>query len=185
MHFKGSYPDPDAKKTTDDFLRIKIHDLIREGFLEQGTVFSLEIKFRGETTVIQGRTVDSQMYLRCNGQSQSIQIKTVPNVNNSGRRSWFVCPHCGYGAVNLYWDGLFLCRKCLNLCYQSQKQRPYYRDKQRAELLRKRLGWVPGILNPRGGRPRNMHTRTYERLVAEYDSVVEAILRRAYARYGP
>jgi hypothetical protein len=39
-------------------------------------------------------------------------------------------------------------------------------------LLRRRLGWEPGILNDNGLRPKGMHWRTFERLVAQHDELV-------------
>jgi hypothetical protein len=43
------------------------------------------------------------------------------------------------------------------------------RAARRAERLRARLGWEPGILNGEGGKPKWMRWRTFERLAAEYD----------------
>ena len=41
---------------------------------------------------------------------------------------------------------------------------------RRAEKLRDRLQWPPGILEGSGwGKPKHMHHATYRRLVAEYE----------------
>jgi hypothetical protein len=47
---------------------------------------------------------------------------------------------------------------------------------RRADTIRRRLGWEPGILNGDGGKPKGMHWRTFERLKAEHDDFANASL---------
>jgi hypothetical protein len=45
-----------------------------------------------------------------------------------------------------------------------------------ADRIRDKLGWEPGILNGDGIKPKGMHWRTLQRLVAEHDALVEKSL---------
>ncbi len=90
-----------------------------------------------------------------------------------GRRPWFLCPTpgCERRVAILYGAGSkFACRQCYNLSYSSQREREMDRAIRRAERIRERLGWKPGILNPPGWqKPRHMHWRTYKQLIHEHD----------------
>ncbi|MGP0565493.1 MULTISPECIES: hypothetical protein [unclassified Nitrospina] len=77
----------------------------------------------------------------------------------------------------LYAGKIFACRECLRLTYACQRERDYDRWARRADKIRERLGWEPGILNGRGWeKPKGMHWRTFARLVDEHDLLVEASL---------
>jgi hypothetical protein len=54
----------------------------------------------------------------------------------------------------------------------------------RADKIRVRLGWEPGILNGKGFKPKGMHWRTYRRLTDEHDEWVEHAIAGATARFG-
>lgn len=73
----------------------------------------------------------------------------------------------------LYGGGIFACRHCYRLAYPSQRKTWDGRARLRADGIRARLGWEPGILNGLGLKPKGMHWRTFERLFAEYDAFVE------------
>lgn len=105
-----------------------------------------------------------------------------------GRRTWFVCPEsgCGRRVAKLYLgdEGSFACRHCSGLAYSSQRAAPDKRAKLRAGKIRKKLGWVPGILNQRASKPKGMHWKTYWRLRAEHDALVEVALDGVDKRLG-
>ena len=74
----------------------------------------------------------------------------------------FICPAagCGRRVAILYGGGIFACRHCHQLAYFSSREDAGDRAaRRRAERLRARLGWEPGILNGEGGKPKWMRWR--------------------------
>jgi len=47
---------------------------------------------------------------------------------------------------------------------------------RRADRIRDKLGWEPGILNGNGRKPKGMHWNTFERLNAQHDAFVQVSL---------
>jgi hypothetical protein len=95
-----------------------------------------------------------------------------------GSRSWLVCPRvgCGRRVASLYMaSGLFLCRHCHRLGYESQQVGSMDRLTLKAGKVRDRLHWDAGILNGVGIKPKGMHWRTYWRLYAEHERLVGGI----------
>jgi hypothetical protein len=85
-----------------------------------------------------------------------------------GARPWFRCPGCGRRAALLYGGPTFKCRRCRDLAYPSQSDGPTGRALRRAEKIRERLGWRPGVAHGIGSKPKGMHWRTFERIVSKY-----------------
>ena len=106
--------------------------------------------------------------------------------NFGGRRAWWLCPAlgCGRRVAILFGGGVFACRHCHRLTYRSQRESGDDRATRGAEKLRDRLGWEAGILNGEGGKPKGMHWRTFERLVARHDDHVEIVLNGLASRFG-
>ncbi len=103
-----------------------------------------------------------------------------------GRRPWFLCPArgCGRRVAILYGGGIFACRRCYRLAYPSQRETWDDRAARRADRLRDKLKWEPGILNGNGWKPKGMHQRTFNRLVAQHDAHVERSLAGMVLRFG-
>jgi hypothetical protein len=106
--------------------------------------------------------------------------------NLGGERPWFICPAlgCGRRVAILYGGGIFACRHCYQLAYASAREHESDRAARRADKLRARLGWEPGILKGNGSRPKSMRSRTFERLVAEHDAFVRQSLATMAQRFG-
>ena len=60
------------------------------------------------------------------------------------------------------------------MAYASQRETADDRAMRRADTIRRRLGWDAGIANLKGGKPKGMHWRTFERLNARHDAFAEA-----------
>ena len=99
--------------------------------------------------------------------------------NLGGQRRWFLCPAagCSRRVARLYGGGIFACRHCYDLVYESQREKQYDRLARRADKIRRKLEWKPGILNGKGWhKPKGMHWKTFNRLVAEHDRLVHSSL---------
>lgn len=98
-------------------------------------------------------------------------------LNFGGHRRWLVCPKCWGRRQSLFiHEEKLACRKCHDLRYASQSESSRTRAMRRADKLRAKLGWQPGVLSPDGVRPHGMHLRTYEALTAELGSLSSKLL---------
>ncbi len=89
-----------------------------------------------------------------------------------GMRTWLLCPRCSRRVAVLY--GLaqrFLCRHCYRLPYASQGESHSDRMARKARKIRRRLVVTDNLLEPIDVKPKGMHWKTFERLVAEEDIV--------------
>ena len=93
------------------------------------------------------------------------------NCHIGGKRPWFLCPvrECGRRVAILYGGRIFACRHCYKLAYSSQRESPGSRATRKADRIRKKLDWEPGILNSKGWKPKGMHWSTFDKLVKEHD----------------
>ena len=106
---------------------------------------------------------------------------TRTGCNYGGARPWFLCPCCGRRVAILYGGAAFACRRCYRLAYEVQSETDADRAIRRADAIRARLGWEPGILNGEGGKPKGMHWRTFWRLRAEHERLTGGAMQ-AWAR---
>ena len=99
--------------------------------------------------------------------------------NFGGERPWFVCPGagCGRRVALLYGPGRsFLCRRCYDLGYESQRESGMYRALHKAQDIRERLGGSANMMEPFPEKPRWLHWSTYERLWWEHHEAETAQL---------
>ena len=96
-----------------------------------------------------------------------------------GRRPWFRCDvysrgrSCGRRVALLHSaGGLFACRHCYGLVYESQQEPVRYRGIAKARKIRTRLGGSTSISAAFPVKPRGMHKRTYGRLRRVHDEAV-------------
>lgn len=96
-----------------------------------------------------------------------------------GARPWFECPSngCKRKTTTLFFSGRFACRQCLDLKYRSQRANKHTRRILKADKIRKRLRWQPGIARPDEDKPLKMHWKTYERLKVEHDLLKGMVFR--------
>ncbi len=91
---------------------------------------------------------------------------------------------CGRRVALLCCGAVFACRHCHRLVYRSQREADDDRASRRADKLRDRLGWEPGIQNGNGLKPKGMHWCTFERLQIKHDANVNAALAGMAAKLG-
>lgn len=101
-------------------------------------------------------------------------------------RYWFVCPvpTCEK-RVGVLYGGIpfFMCRKCHNLTYRSQRETDTARAFRRLEKMRLRLGWEQGILKPKGSKPKGMYHQTFCRLMQEYSQSMQKMIFKVFQQY--
>jgi hypothetical protein len=167
-----------GKYTTSDMRALDIRRLKRDGLLTPGRSFSWEWLCNGnQIASISIRTEAKRVILSYRNRLKShewrieeypVYLEWTP-CNFGGQRAWFRCPvpACGRRVAILYGGGTFACRSCHQLVYMSQREVDYDLAARRANRVRRRLGWEPGVLNGDSFKPKGMHWRTFERLVTE------------------
>ncbi len=90
---------------------------------------------------------------------------------------------CGKRVALLYLgDRYFACRKCYQLAYRSQRETTDDRGFRGASKIRDKLSWEPGIANPNGEKPKNMHWKTYHRLINAHDAYADQAIQGIYKK---
>lgn len=175
-----------GKDATDDYRALDVRRWQRDGYLTSGRMFDWQWMRNGEMVAsIQVRSESDRVTLsyrqRSGGEWKDERYPvrlTWSSCTYGGQRAWFLCPAagCGRRVAILYGGGIFACRHCYRLAYRSQRESPDDRALRRADRIRARLGWEPGILNGDGGKPKWMRWRTFQRLSAEHEALVGASL---------
>jgi len=185
-----------ANKTIEEFRSLDVRRLQRDGYLKPNLSFGWQWSRNGERVAwINVRTDFDRIVLdyrhRSNGKEWKDESYPVllqwTLCNFGGKRPWFICPvsGCGRRVAILYGGRIFACRHCHQLAYPSQRETYDDRAARRADKVREKLGWEPGILNGRSWtKPKGMHQRTFERLLREHDSLISEALSGFSQRFG-
>lgn len=111
------------------------------------------------------------------GESYSYSIKlSTTACHYGGYRHWFNCPSCSKRTSVLYCVHTYVCRHCTGANYGSQLEQPIDNLFRRLNAIRARLGWQVGIANGYEYRPKGMHQTTYNKLIGEYDNLMEKLI---------
>ncbi len=185
----GSYYRWGSKDTTGDYRSIDVRRWNRDSLLEPGRTFGWN--WLRDDQIVASIQVRSEMdrillnYRHRSGDAEDWKSENYPvyldwsDCHLGGQRPWFLCPAsgCGRRVALLYGGGIFACRHCYQLAYESQRETDYDRAARRADKIRDRLGWEQGILNPKGWRkPKGMHWKTFEQLNREHDCYQQTAL---------
>lgn len=177
----GSHTRWGTRDTVDDMKALRISRLSRDGWLHSGLTCKyswtvgghprgdIRVTAEADHVVLNYRTREQGGDWQ--DASYPVQIDRTP-CHLGGTRPWFLCPArgCGRRAAILYGGKVFACRRCHGLAYPSENEGPRDRATRRADNLRDRLQWPPGIMEGSGwGKPKHMHHATYRRLVKEYE----------------
>jgi len=191
----GRYWYLGTRETTDQYLEIDVRRWQRDGLLTPGHVFGWQWLSNGDLVAsIKVRVEAGQVILTYRHSSGEKAWKnesypaqlTWTACHFGGKRPWFLCPAvgCGRRVAILHGGGVFACRRCYQLAYPSQQEADHDRAMRRADKIRERLGWRPGVLRLPGCKPKKMHWRTYERLADEYDTLVAQSLSDLSQRFS-
>jgi hypothetical protein len=185
-----------AKNTTDDYRSIDIRRWNRDGLLQPHRSFGWQWSRHGEVYAsIQVCTEAGKVILtyrhRSGGDDWKQESYPVglewTNCHLGGQRPWFLCPArgCRRRVAILYGGTVFACRHCHNLVYPSQREEEHDRAARKADRIREKLGWEPGILNGRGWlKPKGMHWSTYQKLIKEHDRLVHQAMYGIAVKLG-
>lgn len=111
---------------------------------------------------------DDSLFVRFYQGHYSIPVEKKP-CNFGGHYYFFHCPQCKKRMRKLYClEGRYLCRKCGNLAYYTQRLRPTerlsYRQGKIEEYVKNRAGKIDFSWGNCGRKPPRMHNKTFERL---------------------
>jgi len=185
----------DASDTTDGYRMLDVRRWQRDGLLTPGHAFNWQWSRDGETLAsIQVKSESGQLILtyrhRSDGRDWKDQNYPVrldwTHCNFGGKRPWFLCPArgCGRRVAILYGGGIFACRHCYQLVYPSQWENSGNRAARRADRIREKLGWEPGILTGNGWKPKGMHWKTFNRLTTQHEAFVAESLSAMNQLFG-
>ena len=105
---------------------------------------------------------DDRMIIFSHG--QIVHLDKTP-CHYGGYRRWFLCPQCKMRTLKLYeWNKRYLCRKCQDLPYTSQRIPEEDRLLLKVRKLRDRLRTTRDLTKPVMFKPKGMHWRTFENL---------------------
>lgn len=167
-----------GRDTTDSRYSIDIRYLSKMKMLTPGYSSILRWFLKGRETASISIIAESEnlIYFDYSRNNKPINYpinidRTACNYGNS--RPWFLCPTCNKRVALLYLsDGMFDCRHCCNLAYETQNESKWIRSSwgNKANSIRRKLGWTPGIINDSElfNKPKGMHWKTFERLITEY-----------------
>ncbi len=185
----GRHWQSGAKDTTEDYRSIDVRLWKRDDLLKPGQAFGLKWSRGGNVVAsIRVRTEYDRVILTYRHRRGGVDWKdeSYPvylnwtDCNMGGQRPWFLCPAsgCGRRVAILYGGGIFACRHCHQLAYPSQRESWHDRAYRRADRIREKLDWEPGILNGRGwSKPKGMHWKTFQLVCAKHDMHVDRSLK--------
>ena len=156
----GVRPAPGRKRrrrNTTDLPAVNLVQLRRASALRAGTRFTLTHR----TARLDCLMADHVIVVNTRGGRIELPLQWV-RCGFGGGRWYFACPLCQSRVVSVYLAGVVAgCFACHDLRYPSQGEDWIGRSLLREAVIRHRLG--PGGF----GKPRNMHRKTYERLIRE------------------
>lgn len=162
-----------SKRVTSYMWRLDVYYLHKHGMLAAGRVSTLSWNRNGEQVASIGIWAEEGcIILKYHNRSRGgdSEYKEYPVAlewtacHFGGQRPWFRCPSCGRRVGVLYGGSIYACRHCHNLSYDCQREALHSRLLSRALKIRDRLGWESDW----GPKPKGMHWKTFERLVAEH-----------------
>jgi len=184
----GRYYRGSGRLTCEDTKRIDIRYLNKNGLLNPHRSGTLSWNIGGEPSgninyiMYENSMVLKFKWQRCysdddwESEEQEIWFDRT-RCNYGGKRKWFLCPHCGKRVAVLYGaDIRFLCRHCYRLPYSSQGESYLDRMERKADKINLKLD-PDGLEEDYYYKPKGMHWKTFNRLIATNNCLQEAIER--------
>ncbi len=180
------------RSTTDECFAIDVRRWQREKLLT-GRSFSIEwARFGQVVATLAGHREVDHLHLiyrhRSGGDGWKTERSTVhldwTRCHYGGRRPWFQCPHCWRRVAVLHGSTTLACRRCFGLAYGSTREGKAQRAGRRAEKIRARLKWRPGILWGVDRKPPGMHWDTFFKLAGQAAELTSLALAPTLRRLG-
>lgn len=171
-----------GKDCTDDMRQVDVRRLQREGYLKPGMAYGWQWTRHGDVQASINLSVKAHhvtfTYRHRTGGGDWQDVHCAVSLDRApctygGTRTWWRCPCCTRRVAILYIGKAPACRHCYRLAYRCEREDTDDRATRQADKLRERLGWEPGILHGNGPKPKGMHWRTFERLQAKHDALVQ------------
>lgn len=185
----------DGRDVTEDYLRLDIRRLHRSGVLAYRSWIGWQWTRNDEAFAnIRLCPADGHITLsyrhRRNQQeweTEEYRIKITETICHfGGTRKWFICPikGCGRRVAILYGGGIFACRRCQQLSYQSQREQGQDRALRKAQKVHVRLGGSGAVADGLPPKPTRMHWQTYNKLANEFENASAVMDRWIFSRFG-
>lgn len=174
-------------RLTADLLTLDIRSLARQGRLMPGTRCTVAWTTGNHkaSIAVEAQPNAATLDYSTNGKHKRYDVPIAWTACHlGGSRPWWLCPRCGRRCAIVYGGAVFICRKCAALHYPIQHASNVDKAILRAEAIRRRLGWQPGIANPGNGKPKGMHWKTYVRLLAQHDRHANAACFWMAGKFG-
>ena len=165
-------------KLVSNYTALDVNELREAGVLANGWAGSWEAQRPGEPTsliYIRGGVsrIELQYSLRFDAGGWRAITQRVPvkwlACRFGGQRPYFHCPGCLRRCEKLPFGPIgYGCRRCLDLCYESQREDTGNRARRRAAMIRLRLHGQPDVNDPFPRRPKGMWNRTYDGLIERH-----------------
>ena len=171
------FPGFGCAPTCESAHAIDLAYLRRRGFLNPGHCSSLRWGQRSITVTAEANGLRLE-YRITNRHGVRVEVnELVPFTYSTacfgGQRQWLTCLKCGRRCRTLYGGHYFRCRQCHGLVHASKREPAYQRALNQVEKLWKRLGGTGcAEVDEIPPKPRHMHWRTYRRLAAKYEELV-------------
>jgi hypothetical protein len=183
----GRYWNGGGRATTESYRRLDVRRLARDGLLRPGRAGRVSWSVAGNPAgrialyaIAEGVVLDYSHQPHDGDWEPKQYLVRIEHTACAlgGSRPWFLCPArgCGRRVAILYGGAIFACRHCHRLAYPSTRESVLDRATRRADRLRERLGWEPGILNGTGDKPKWMRWRTFQRLTTQHDRLLAVSL---------
>lgn len=177
----GRTPANKTHGTVEDVPRISAQDVAGQEFELIGTL-PADFRGRGTAQCVEFRLVrdGAAVHLRT-GAAGVIELLRLP-VSRGGYRYLWRCPECSAPVKHLYLSCIVpVCRRCAGLNYRSQQQAHDFRAECRKAIeAYERIAPLPPVRTYVEAlnlfpplRPRRMHRKRYDRLVAEWRQAVK------------
>jgi hypothetical protein len=162
-----------SKPTEDNFHILSISRLVEQDVVKKnthrtGTWQWLIDNVPQSTISYEVNTCEGNSFFRAmyNEKSDSKQYDfkiplctTTPHYG--GVRWWLKCPHCTKRVGKLYLSGIFACRTCVGMAYESQRLDEAYRKLHKAHAIYRGLKGISGLYGIDPLKPKGMHWKTY------------------------